>query len=58
MIITLSEKAKNRHQKQKLFLYAIDVRAAKSPEYIYSALLKTLQEAQIKGFVIQLLNYK
>ncbi|WP_322843268.1 restriction endonuclease [Acinetobacter pittii] len=50
LIITLSEKAKNRHQKQKLFLYAIDVRAAKSPEYIYSALLKTLQEAQIKGF--------
>lgn len=50
LIITLSEKAKNRHQKQKLFLYAIDVRAAKSPEYIYSALLKTLQEAQKKGF--------
>ena len=50
LIITLSEKAKNRHQKQKLFLYAIDVRAAKSPEYIYSALLKTLLEAQKKGF--------
>lgn len=50
LIITLSEKAKNRHQKQKLFLYAIDVRAAKSPEYIYSALLKTLKEAQQKGF--------
>ncbi|EMZ9380316.1 restriction endonuclease, partial [Acinetobacter baumannii] len=50
LIITLSEKAKNLHQKKKLFLYAIDVRAAKSPDYIYSALLKTLKEAQKKGF--------
>lgn len=33
-----------------MFLYAIDVRAAKSPDYIYSALLKTLKEAQKKGF--------
>ncbi len=49
-IIKLSEKAKNQHNRQKVFLYAIDVRAAKSPEYIFSSLLKTLQEAQNKGF--------
>ncbi|MBS7332162.1 MAG: restriction endonuclease [Weeksellaceae bacterium] len=50
LIIKLSEKANNRHQKQKNFLYAVDVRAAKSPEYIYAALLKTLKTAQSNGF--------
>ena len=50
LIIKLSEKANNKHQKQKNFLYAVDVRAAKSPEYIYAALLKTLKTAQSNGF--------
>lgn len=50
LIIKLLEKAENRHQKHKVYICAVDVRAAKSSEYIYAALLKTLKNAQKKGF--------
>lgn len=50
LIIKLLEKAKNKYQKHKIYICAVDVRAAKSSEYIYSALLKTLKNAQKKGF--------
>lgn len=50
LIIKLAEKSKNKHNKNKIFLNAVDMRAAKSHQYIYAALLKTLIEAQKKGF--------
>lgn len=50
LIIKLAEKSKNKHNKNKVFLNAVDMRAAKSHQYIYVALLKTLIEAQKKGF--------
>lgn len=50
LIVKLLDKSINKHNKQKLFLSAVDMRAAKSSEYIYFALLKTLQNAQSKGF--------
>lgn len=50
LIIKLLEKAENRHQKHKIYICAVDVRAAKSSEYIYAALLKTLKNAQKRGF--------
>jgi hypothetical protein len=48
----LLEKAENRHQKHKVYICAVDVRAAKSSEYIYAALLKTLKNAQKRDLVI------
>lgn len=46
LIAKLRDRAKNKHYKNKYFVFAVDIRGAKSPNYINAALLKALKEAQ------------
>lgn len=50
LIAKLASKSRNKQNKNKYFVYSVDVRAAKSPEYIFSALIKALKSAQSAGF--------
>lgn len=50
LIAKLTYKSKNIQNKNKYFIFPVDVRAATSPAYIYSALLKCLHAAQLQGF--------
>lgn len=49
-IAKLKSKAGNYQNKNKFFVFPVDVRAATGPEYIYSSLLNALKSAQDKGF--------
>lgn len=49
-IAKLRSKAENYQNKNKYFVFPVDVRAATSPDYIYSSLLQALKNAQIEGF--------
>ncbi|CAK3221623.1 Restriction endonuclease [Vibrio crassostreae] len=49
-IAKLKSRAENYQNKNKYFLFPVDVRAATGPEYIYSALLQALKHAQTEGF--------
>lgn len=50
LIAKISDKSRNKQNKSKYFVYSVDVRAASSPLYIFSALLKCLKEAQNSDF--------
>ncbi|WP_338628801.1 ATP-binding protein [Yersinia intermedia] len=50
LIAKLRDSAKNKFYKNKYYVFAVDIRGAKSPSYITAALLKTLNEAQKYGF--------
>lgn len=50
LIAKLADKSKNVQNKNKYFIFPVDVRAATSPSYIYSALLKCLSAAQLQGY--------
>lgn len=50
LIAKLTYKSKNIQNKNRYFIFPVDVRAATGPSYIYSALLKCLQGAQLQGF--------
>ncbi|HED1914202.1 TPA: restriction endonuclease [Enterobacter asburiae] len=50
LIAKLREKANNLHNKNKYFVFPVDVRAATGPEYIYSSVLTALKLAQKNGF--------
>ncbi len=49
-IAKLKNKAGNYQNKNKFFVFPVDVRAATGPEYIYSSLLNALKSAQDIGF--------
>ncbi|SOB78073.1 Restriction endonuclease [Marinobacter sp. LV10R510-11A] len=49
-IAKLKSKADNYQNKNKFFVFPVDVRAATGPEYIYSSLLNALKSAQNSGF--------
>ncbi|MGR4016498.1 restriction endonuclease [Vibrio harveyi] len=50
LIAKLKSKAGNKQNKNKYFVFPVDIRAATGPEYIYSSLLKALKNAQKNGF--------
>ncbi|CDF94911.1 restriction endonuclease [Pseudomonas sp. SHC52] len=50
LIAKLTDKSKNVQNKNKYFIFPVDVRAATNPSYIYSALLNCLSAAQLQGF--------
>ncbi|MCG5278792.1 restriction endonuclease [Providencia rettgeri] len=50
LIAKLKDKASNYQNKNKYFVFPVDIRAATGPEYIYSSLLTALKSAQSKGF--------
>jgi Restriction endonuclease/Novel STAND NTPase 1 len=50
LIAKLRNKAGNYQNKNKFFVFPVDVRAATGPEYIYSSLLNALKSAQDLGF--------
>jgi hypothetical protein len=50
LIAKLRSKAENYQNKNKFFVFPVDIRAATGPEYIYSSLLQALKSAQVKGF--------
>jgi hypothetical protein len=49
-IAKLKSKASNYQNKNKFFVFPVDVRAATGSEYIYSSLLNSLKSAQNSGF--------
>ena len=50
LIAKLRERLQNQRYKKKYFIFAVDVRAAKSSSYIYSALLEGFRKASQQGF--------
>lgn len=50
LIAKLRDKAENYQNKNKYFVFPVDIRAAIGPEYIYSSLLKALKSAQVEDF--------
>jgi len=50
LIAKIKNRAENYQNKNKYFVFPVDIRAATGPEYIYSSLLKALKKAQKKGF--------
>jgi len=50
LVAKIVDRAKGFRRGKKIFAYAVDLRAATSPAYIYSALLLCLRAAQESGF--------
>lgn len=50
LIAKIADKSNTGHNKKKYFVFPIDVRAATSPSYVYSALLRCLKSAQTADF--------
>ena len=50
LLAKLRDRSRNKHYKNKYFVFAVDIRGAKNPAYINASLLKCLQEAQANGF--------
>ncbi|RXJ87781.1 restriction endonuclease [Arcobacter sp. CECT 8985] len=50
LIAKLRDRSKNQHYKKKYFVYAVDIRGARSPLYILSSFISCLKEAQKNGF--------
>jgi hypothetical protein len=50
LISKIRDKSNNRHHRERVFVFAVDLRAATSSDYVFSSLLACLQEAQSSGF--------
>lgn len=50
LVAKLRDRSKNKHYRKKYFVYAVDIRGARSSSYILSALITCLREAQLNGF--------
>jgi hypothetical protein len=50
LIAKIADKGNSLYNGKKIFVYPVDIRAAKSQSYIYSSLLRTLRSAQSAGF--------
>ncbi|MCK9534519.1 MAG: restriction endonuclease [Pseudomonas sp.] len=50
LIAKLRDRSKNKHYKNKYFVYAVDIRGAREPSYIPASLVASLREAQKAGF--------
>lgn len=50
LIAKLRDKARNKRYKNKYFVYAVDIRGARSPSYILSSLIECFKNAQSHGF--------
>jgi hypothetical protein len=50
LIAKLRDRSRNKHYRKKLYVYAVDIRGARSPSYILAALITCLREAQASGF--------
>ena len=50
LINKIRDKAHNKRNKNKVFVFAVDIRAAITSDYIYASLLTCLKQSQEKGF--------
>lgn len=50
LIAKLRDRSRNKHYKNRYFVYAVDIRGARSPQYILSSLIACFREAQKEGF--------
>lgn len=50
LIAKLRDRSRNKRNKNKYFVYAVDVRGAKNSNYILASLLECLKQAQKNGF--------
>jgi hypothetical protein len=50
LIAKLRDRSRNIHYKKKYFVFAVDIRGARSPTYINASLLQALTAAQNAGF--------
>lgn len=50
LIAKLRDRSRNKYYKNKYFVYAVDIRGARSPQYILASLIACFREAQKEGF--------
>ncbi len=50
LIAKLRDRSRNKHYKNKYFVYAVDIRGAREPSYIPASLVAAINEAKKKGF--------
>ncbi|MEN8146329.1 MAG: ATP-binding protein [Campylobacterota bacterium] len=50
LIAKLRDRSRNKYYKNKYFIYAVDIRGARSPLYILSSLIACFKNAQTNGF--------
>jgi hypothetical protein len=50
LIAKVRDRARNKFYKNKYFVYAVDIRGAKTPSYISASLTECFKRAQIAGF--------
>ena len=50
LVAKIADRANRLFSGRKFFVFPVDIRAAKSPSYVYSSLLKCLRTAQESGF--------
>lgn len=50
LIAKLRDRSRNKHYKNKYFVFAVDIRGARAPAYILSSLLACIKNAQDNGF--------
>lgn len=50
LIAKLRDRSRNKHYKNKYFVFAVDIRGARTPAYILSSLLACIENAQDYGF--------
>ncbi len=58
LISKLRDKSKNRVYRDRVFVFAVDLRAATSSDYVYSSLLACLERAKENGFGSPNINLK
>lgn len=50
LIAKVRDRCRNRYYRKRFFIFAVDVRGARSPTYISASLIKCLRAAQAQGF--------
>lgn len=50
LIAKLRDRSRNKHYKNKYFVYAVDIRGAREPSYIPASLVASINEAKKNGF--------
>ncbi|MFT6901452.1 MAG: hypothetical protein ACJAXS_001643 [Colwellia sp.] len=50
LIAKLRDRSRNIHYRKKYFVFAVDIRGARSPSYIIASMLEALRSAQKAGF--------
>lgn len=50
LIAKVRDRSRNQFHKNKYYIFAVDIRGSKTPNYIFASLLECLKNAQLAGF--------